>query len=81
MIKLPSEEKSKLLVCDLEEGDIADILYNNKAQRVYVFKQDNDEGRLSMVSLTDRGSFWTSIKGNLLPVIRILTSGDTLEIA
>lgn len=69
----PAKEKN--YVFDLEEGDVASIVFpdfedDTNSVLVYVFKHN---GRLSMVALDKMKCFWSDIENNSLSVIRVLT--------
>ena len=81
MIKVKEEKDTKLMVRDLSRGDTAIIrTVGGGNALVYVFSQDGSR-RLSMVDLMESSSFWDDINNLTLEVVRVLKSGDILEVA
>jgi len=79
MIKLPEETKSKLLLCDLVEGEIALITIGGFNHYVYCHKAVLED-ELEAVSLTKKDVHYR-VKDSNIVLLKVLKSGDTLEIA
>lgn len=79
MIKLTTKTSHNIRVCDLKEGDVAEVIdLENRVHLVYVFKS-HDNADLSMVSLNLNRYYWPCIVDNILPA-KLIERGTQLTV-